>query len=109
MKLLGKSYALLLALSVFVCANGYTQSTETTFKAGIARREITPREPVPMWGYGDRHDKLSEGTLDPLYAVALVLQAGAQKLAIVGLDLGRAPAEASLQKIRQRIAEVGIE
>jgi hypothetical protein len=60
-----------------------------------------------MWGYGDRHDALSEGVLDPLYADALVIQAGARKIAIVGLDLGRSPAEASLQRIRRRIQEQG--
>lgn len=63
-----------------------------------------------MWGYGARHDALSTGVLDPLYAAALVIQAGTNKLAIVGLDLGRSPAEKSLQAIRQRIkAEAGIE
>ncbi len=110
MKLPSKSYALLLALLLFGCTVGYAQSADASFKVGVARREITPREPVPMWGYGDRHDKLSEDVLDPLYAAALVIQAGTQKLAIVGLDLGRSPAEASLQKIRQRIkTEAGIE
>jgi hypothetical protein len=80
------------------------------FEVGAGRRDITPREPVPMWGYGDRHDALSDGVLDPLYADALVIQAGGKKIAIVGLDLGRAPAEASLQKIRRRIKEqTGIE
>lgn len=58
-----------------------------------------------MWGYGDRHDALSVGVLDPLYADALVIEAGGNKIAIVGLDLGRAPAEASLQRIRQRIRQ----
>lgn len=78
-------------------------------QVGAGRRDITPREPVPMWGYGDRHDALSNGVLDPLYADALVIQAGGRKIAIVGLDLGRAPAEASLQRIRQRIqAQAGI-
>jgi len=63
-----------------------------------------------MWGYGSRHDALSTGTLDPLRAKALVIQAGDRKMAIVGLDLGRSPAEKSLQKIRQRIKqEAGIE
>src|SRR5262245_27297500 len=81
-----------------------------TLKAGSARRDITPREAVPMWGYGARHDALSQGTLDPLYAEALVVQAGDRKLAIVGLDLGRSPAEASLQRIRQRVkSEAGVE
>ena len=63
-----------------------------------------------MWGYGARHDALSTGVLDPLYADALVIQAGDRKLAIVSLDLGRAPAERSLQNIRQRLRErAGIE
>jgi len=89
-------------------ADAQTQAPE--FKAGVARRDITPKEPVPMWGYGARHDALSTGTLDPLQATALVIQAGDQKLAIVGLDLGRAPAEHSLQEIRKRIkAQAGVE
>lgn len=80
------------------------------FHAGAARRDITPREPVPMWGYGDRHDALSEGVLDPLYAEALVLESGGRKLAIVGLDLGRSPDERSLQIIRKRLRDqCGIE
>lgn len=74
-----------------------------SLQVGAGRRDITPRESVPMWGYGDRHDALSDGVLDPLYADALVIQAGARRIAIVGLDLGRAPAEASLQRIRRRI------
>ena len=82
----------------------------TVFKVGVGKRDITPKEGVPMWGYGARHDMLSQGVLDPLYAVAVVLQAGDKKLAIVGLDLGRAPAEHSLQTIRKRIKdEAGIE
>jgi len=80
------------------------------FKVGAAKRDITPKEGVPMWGYGARHAALSTGTLDPLYAAALVIQAGTNKLAIVGLDLGRSPTEAQLQIIRNRIkAEAGIE
>jgi hypothetical protein len=80
------------------------------FQVGAARRDVTPQEPVPMWGYGARHDALSDGILDPLYADALVIQAGPRKLAIVGLDLGRSPAERSLQNIRRRIKDqAGIE
>jgi len=85
-------------------------SSASSFKVGAAKHEITPREPVPMWGYGARHDALSTGALDPLYAAALVVQADTNKLAIVGLDLGRSPSEKSLQNIRRRIkAEFGIE
>jgi hypothetical protein len=63
-----------------------------------------------MWGYGARHDKPSEGVLDALYASALVLSAGDSKLAIVGLDLGRAPTRQSVIAIRAHIkAAAGIE
>ena len=44
-----------------------------------------------MWGYGARHAQLSNGTLDPLQAAAVVIRVGDRKLAIVGLDLGRSP------------------
>src|SRR5262245_37777938 len=93
---------LVFALLAFA-ATAIAQTPVPVFKAGAARRDVTPREPAPMWGYGDRHDALSVGALDPLYAEALVIQAGDRKLAIVGLDLGRSPSEASLQRIRQRV------
>ena len=76
---------------------------QANFQVGSARKEITPTEAVPMWGYGERHDALSQGKIDPLYAAAVVIKAGDTKLAIVGLDLGRSPNEKSLQIIRQRI------
>jgi len=80
------------------------------FRAGAGKRDITPKEPVPMWGYGGRRDALSTGALDPLHAAALVIQAGTNKLAMVGLDLGRSPSEKSLETIRQRIkAQAAIE
>lgn len=77
---------------------------QRVFQAGAAQTDITPREPVPMWGYGDRHAKLSNGTLDPLLATAVVIQAGKNKMAIVGLDVGRSPVEESLQRIKETIA-----
>ena len=102
----GACAAVFLALSTFVRA----ESSVVAFKVGTAKRDITPNEPVPMWGYGARHDALSTGAVDPLYATALVLEGGTNKLAIVGLDLGRSPSEKSLQTIRQRIkCEAGIE
>jgi neutral ceramidase len=101
----------LIAITVLLVSHwAGAQTPPAAFKVGVARRDITPQEPVPMWGYGVRHDALSTGVLDPLTATALVIQAGDKKLAIVGLDLGRSPAEHSLQTIRKRIKdEAGID
>jgi hypothetical protein len=75
------------------------------FRAGSAEQEITPPAGLPMWGYGARHDMLSEGALDPLMAKAVVIAAGDDKLAIVGIDLGRGPTGAMMKTIRREIAE----
>jgi hypothetical protein len=82
-----------------------TAAEAQTFRAGAAEKDITPPAGIPMWGYGARHDKLSEGTLDPLMAKAVVLAAGDDKVAIVGIDLGRGPTDAMMKIIRREIAE----
>ncbi len=107
-----KRIIILLNLLVIGLLFGFASSAQAqaVFKVGVGKRDITPKEGVPMWGYGVRHDKLSEGTLDALYATAVVLQVNDKKIAIVGLDLGRAPAERSLQIIRKRIKdEAGVD
>jgi hypothetical protein len=79
-------------------------------QAGAAKVDITPPVGYPMWGYGARHDKASEGVLDPLRARALVLALGQERMALVSLDLGRAPTRDSTAAIRARVkAAAGIE
>jgi neutral ceramidase len=99
-----------LGVSLLLCLEIPSHVLAVEMRAGAAKIDITPTEPLPMWGYGARHASLSQGSLDPLHATALVLQVGRTKLAVVGLDLGRSPAEPSLQRIRERIQEMaGIE
>jgi hypothetical protein len=71
-------------------------------RAGAAKVDVTPPLGGPMWGYGGRRDLPSVGVFDPLFARALVLEAGKERLALVSLDLGRAPPRASTAAIRAR-------
>lgn len=57
-------------------------------KAGIARVEITPSTFMQMYGYANRKCGPANGAHDPLFAKALVLEAGDSRLAIVTMDLG---------------------
>jgi len=83
---------------------------QAIFRAGAAGADITPEGHLPMWGYGARHAMLSDGALDPLLARAVVIAAGNDKLALVGMDLGRGPTEAMMQQIREALREkAGIE
>jgi neutral ceramidase len=96
------------AVLALVCIAGLSGAAE--FKAGFAKVDITPTKPTPMWGYGARHNALSQGVRDPLFAKALVLEAGANRLALVGLDLGRGPTEPMMANIRRAVKEAsGIE
>lgn len=79
-------------------------------RAGVARIDITPPVGFAMWGYSARHAAPSKGVLDALHARALVLETGNDRLALVSLDLGRAPTRQSTAAIRKRVqAATGIE
>jgi hypothetical protein len=79
------------------------------WQAGTATVDITPPAGHPMWGYAGRRDDPCEGVLDPLRARVLVLAAGGDRLALVSLDLGRAPTRASMETLRARVCkEAGV-
>ncbi|HLY17522.1 MAG TPA: neutral/alkaline non-lysosomal ceramidase N-terminal domain-containing protein [Bryobacteraceae bacterium] len=73
-------------------------------RAGVARADITPPPGEQLWGYEDRRQPAT-GTLDPLFARVLVLEAGpegaARRLALVTLDLGRSFGPGSLARLRE--------
>ncbi len=87
-----------------------TSQKTVEFRVGFGERDITPPPGLPLWGYGGRHDELALGKLDSLFAKAIVIQAGKDKVAFVGLDLGRGPTRGMMKTIRKTISEkAGIE
>src|SRR5437016_2282808 len=89
---------------------GGSEISAQGLRAGAARTDITPPIGYPMWGYAARHDAPSQGVHDPLRARALVLEAGGKRIALVSLDLGRAPTRQSTAAVRARVkAAAGIE
>ena len=92
---------------VFLTAFG---ASAEHFRVGYAKRDITPEKPTPMWGYGARHDVLSTGVRDPLYAKAIVIDTEEGKIALVGLDIGRAPTAPMMEQIKADVLEqAGVE
>jgi neutral ceramidase len=98
----------------FTCAltmvllSSTVNADDETLRAGVATVDITPAPGQRLWGYSTRTHGAT-GTLDPLFAKAVVLRAGDQAAAIVALDLGRTPEEAVLAQVRERTrAECGI-
>ena len=97
-------FRLLCILLTFVPAISVL-ADEGDFRVGFAQKDVTPTVPMPMWGYGARKDMLSQGALDPLMAKAIVIEAGEDRVALVGLDMGRAPTTAMMDEIRATIRE----
>jgi len=92
-------------LSLLLLLLSFTTADAAEFKVGYAKRDITPTKPIPMWGYGARHDMPATGTKDPLFAKTVVIDTGEGKLALMGLDLGRAPTFASMNRIRESVKQ----
>ncbi|MCS6849897.1 MAG: neutral/alkaline non-lysosomal ceramidase N-terminal domain-containing protein [Gemmataceae bacterium] len=90
-----------------LCCGG-TPADGASLRAGAAVVEITPPIGVPLWGYASRHDAPSVGVLDPLFARAVVLEIGQQRIALVSLDLGRPPTRASVAAIREKAREANV-
>ena len=71
-------------------------------EVGVAETEITPPLGFPMAGYF--HERLCEGTIDPLLARAIVFRSDSQQAAIVVCDLIGITTDFS-RIVRQRAAE----
>jgi hypothetical protein len=90
---------ILSVLAVFITTSAFAGA----FKAGFAKRDVTPTQPMPMWGYGARHALPGMGAMSPLFAKALVLDTGDAKVALVGLDIGRSPTHRSMDVITEAV------
>jgi hypothetical protein len=101
----GQLFIVRCSLFIVLASLCVSAARSAELQAGAAKGEITPPVGGPMWGYAARHDAPSVGVLDPLYARAVVLAVGKTRIAIVSLDLGRAPTRASTTAIRKQVKE----
>lgn len=98
------SLAVLIVLALLsLGASGAHAATQ--FKAAVVKVDITPRAGLPMYGFFDRiqQNRVATGTLDPLYARVLVMEAGDRRFALVTLDLGRTFSQPLLDQLRRQI------
>ena len=96
-------------LSVLLLLQGLLAAAPGGIRAGAAVADITPPPGLPLWGYGGRRDLPSQEARDKLEVSVLVLEfnpggespgvdAAERRLALVGIDMGRAPARATMKK-----------
>jgi hypothetical protein len=87
-------------LAISLLLSGWAQAA--TLRAGVAKVDITPQAKEVMWGFEDRLTP-ADGTIDPLFARVLVLEAGTQRLALVTLDLGRSFGPEAIDEIHNAV------
>jgi hypothetical protein len=103
----GVSHPFLLCSSalIFFLLSSSLAVPAASFRAAVTKVDITPAPGLPLYGFFDRikGDKLSTGTLDPLYARVLVIEGGDRRLALVTLDLGRTFSSPLLTQLQQQL------
>lgn len=82
----------LVFVAFFICLFLFGQANKSEEKrgdlrAGIAKIDITPDNPVKLYGYSSRKT-LSEGVHDPLSARAIVFENNGKRVVLVSSDLG---------------------
>lgn len=92
-----------LLVAAFLFNNICSLAGQVVLKGGCAKVDITPRASVWLSGYGSRN-KPSDGIADELYAKALVLDDGQNKIAIVSADLLWVPIKITAE-IRKEVKE----
>jgi len=101
-KIIALALSLLIVLSLLAgCADSGSNETTApevkhTLSVGFGRTNISPTEPVPLGGYGNASERLSQSIREELYAtcIAMTDETGNTVL-LYYLDLGTSPADAA--------------
>ena len=95
----------LIAGAILTCAS-VTLAEDASLRVGVAETDITPPTGFPMAGY--YHERLAEGTIDPLKAKAIVFRDGDTAAALVVCDLIGIATDLSREVKRQVAEQTGI-
>ena len=77
----------------------------TAFSVGYAKVDITPTDPVPLRGYGDAMDRISEGFLEPMYATCVAFaDTDGEIVLLISHDMTNSPASVFAES-RQQISD----
>jgi len=83
--LFNRSRAVLVLCACVMTSAGFSPMPAADLRAGLAKTDITPSQPVKLAGYASRKD-LSQGVHDPLGARALALEHDGKHLVFVSID-----------------------
>jgi len=100
------------AVAVCLATAALAMPAAAALTAGAARFDITPdlqaMAPVVQGGYGARMGKPAEGVHDPVYARALAISDGEQRICLVSMDLTGVPDNLNRDLIERLGKELGL-
>ena len=97
---------LMLTTTVFADSLPATAGANAQLRVGVAETDITPPTGFPMAGY--YHERLAEGTINPLKAKAIVFREGDTAAALVVCDLIGIGTDLSREVRKLAAAQTGI-
>src|SRR3954462_7506478 len=100
--------AIVIAVVAVLCTAAPADAAKDALRAGAGEADITPPKTGYYLGGWTRADRLAQGQSTRLYANALVLQRGKQKLALVAAEIFAIPA--GLQEdVAKKLADLGFD
>lgn len=94
-----------IAAALLTCSSAVI-AADSSLRVGVAEIDITPPTGFPMAGY--YHERLAEGTIDPLKAKAIVFRDGDTAAALVVCDLIGIATDLSREVKRRAAEQTGI-
>lgn len=86
-KTLCLAFAMLLMLSLCACGSSREANAPQGLQVGYGRAEITPKDSVPLAGYGKTSERMSKDVLDYLYATCIAFRQDDQTVLLFSQDL----------------------
>lgn len=103
------TFLLVLTMVLGLCAcgeggNGGTASAKDGLQVGYNRQDITPKGGVPMAGYGNDYNRISNGFYDKIYITCIAFKEGDQTVLLFTEDMMGMAASAA-QKFGKQVSE----
>lgn len=96
--------ATIMVLGLCACAQGGAQAS-ATFQAGFGRVNITPKYSVPLAGYGNTSERMSQDFLSYLFATCIAVTDETGSTALLITTDVIAVATGHIERIRQAVTE----
>lgn len=104
-KIISLLLAAVMLLGLCACAQSGTSAGKSAFRVGFGRANITPKDSVPLAGYGNTSQRMSQGFLSYLFATCIAVTDENDSTALLITTDVIAVSNGQIEQIRHAVTE----